>query len=56
MAKNWLKIPILEVTEENAAKLFAIAAAPPKYFSENKSLKTRTGSFPDFPKDSQKIY
>ena len=32
------------------------AAAPPRYSSVLKSLKTKTGSFPDFPRASQKTY
>ena len=33
-----------------------IASAPPKYFSENISLKTNIGSLPALPIASQKIY
>ena len=33
-----------------------IAAAPPKYFSTLRFLDIRIGSFPDFPKASQKTY
>ena len=41
---------------QNELKCLAIAITPPRYFSLPKSLNTKTGSFPDFPKASQKIY
>ena len=52
----WPTIVNKEIFLQKGAKCREIAAAPPRYSSVFKSLKTRTGSFPDFPKASQKKY
>ena len=41
---------------ENGVKFLAIEPAPPKYFSVFISLSTKIGSFPDFPRASEKVY
>ena len=45
-----------EIFSQNGDRCLEIAAAPPRYSSVFVSRRTKTGSFPDFPNASQKIY